>query len=50
MTTKRGLYLEVMPLLMDQMKKRGVKIKKVLKKLLLKKLLLKKLLLKRELT
>jgi hypothetical protein len=35
-TAKRGLYLEVMPLLIDQMKKRGVKIEKVLKKLLLK--------------
>jgi hypothetical protein len=35
-TAKRGLYLEVMPLLMDQIKKRGVKMEKVLKKLLLK--------------
>jgi hypothetical protein len=34
-TAKRGLYLEVMPLLMDQMKKRGVKIEKILKQLLL---------------
>jgi hypothetical protein len=34
-TAKRGLYLEVMPLLIDQIK-RGVKIEKVLKKLLLK--------------
>jgi hypothetical protein len=35
-TAKRGLYLEVMPLLIDQIKKRGIKIEKVLKKLLLK--------------
>jgi len=35
-TAKRGLYLEVMLLLINQIKKRGVKMQKVLKKLLLK--------------
>jgi hypothetical protein len=35
-TAKRGLYLKVMPLLINQIKKRGVKMEKVLKKLLLK--------------
>jgi len=34
-TAKRGLYLEVKPLLIDQMKKRGVKMEKILKQLLL---------------
>jgi len=34
-TARRGLYLEVMPLLMDQIKKRGVKMEKILKQLLL---------------
>jgi len=34
-TARRSLYSEVMPLLIDQMKKRGVKIEKILKQLLL---------------